>query len=155
MKLNILVFILGLATAPVILAADASAALNPASSNSVQFSNADASRLFIALRTTQAGLSALNTRNAALNINALRPVVEAYEAGQQVLRVKLTKLPKDQNTEAKAAAIAQELLDLSKVPAPSVALVPLNLSDEEIKDAKIPPDALAEIIRFLGTASKK
>ncbi len=125
-----------------------------ANATPVTLSNAEASRLFVALRTTQAGLSAANTRNAALNINVLRPYIEALEAGQQVIQSKAVKLAKDPDVEAKTAALREEAAALAKQQV-KVDLVPFAITDDELRDAKVPPDTLAEFLRFLAAPPPK
>lgn len=119
----------------------------------VALTNADAARLFVALRSAQPGLSAANTRNAALNINTLRPFIEAYDAGQQVLQRKAAAIVKDVDRDAKLTALTDETMALARQPI-KAALVPIAVSDEEIKEAKIAPDSLAEFMRFLAVEPK-
>lgn len=121
----------------------------------VTVTNAEAARLFAALRSTQAGTTPLNTRNGALDINALRPVVEAYEAGQQVVAAKAGKIhEKDVDRAAKLDALNAEALALTKAPN-TVNLTLFTLSDDEIKDAKVPMDSFAEFLRFLTPTPPK
>lgn len=121
----------------------------------VTLTNAEAARLFSALRSTQSGTTPINTRNGALDINTLRPVVEAYEAGQQVIAAKAAKLsPKDADHEAKVAALNVEALALTKATN-TVNLTLFALSDDEIRDAKVPMDSLSELLRWLTPLVKK
>lgn len=128
-----------------------------ASAESVTLSNAECSRVFVALRSMPGGLSAINTRNAALDINALRPVVESMEAGQRVVGQKMAKLsPTDPQREARVEAINQELMALIQAKN-TVNLTLFALTDDEIRDAKVSADALSELMRFLapGTQATK
>jgi len=130
-------------------------AVTPLFGEPVAVTNAEATRLFGALRSTQSGLTPLNTRNGALNINALRPVVEAYESGQQVVAAKAAKIAaNDPAREEKIAALNVEVLALTKAPN-TVNLMLFSLSDEEIKDAKVTMDSLAEFFRFLTPSAPK
>lgn len=119
----------------------------------VTLTNAEASRLFIALRTTQSGLSPANTRNVALNINRLRPFVEAFEAGQRVVQERASKLTKDPDIETKSIALRDEAQALSKASL-TVDVALFILSDDEVRDAKVAADSLAEFLRFLSPAKK-
>lgn len=116
----------------------------------VTMTNAEASRLLVALRTTTAGTTAANTRNGALAVNALRPFVEAYEAGQRSIAVRAGKIA--ETDPAKPEKIAALQLEADKLNAQTVTVdVPLfSLSDDEIRDAKVPMDALAEMLRHLS-----
>lgn len=121
----------------------------------VTLSNAEAARLFGAMRSTAAGVSALNTRNGAMAINILRPVVESYEAGQRVIIAKELKIAdNDPARGEKRLKIAEEADALAKATN-KVDLILFSLTDDEIKDAKIPMDSLAEMIRWLSPPAKK
>lgn len=124
-----------------------------ARAESANLTNADAARLFAALRSTQSGTTALNTRNGALNINVLRPVVEAYEMGQSVIARKGNAIAaNDPDRLHKIDSLNAEALALTKAPN-AVNLTLFTLSDEEIRDAKVPMDSLAEFLRFLTPTS--
>lgn len=123
----------------------------------VTLTNAETVRVFAALRSTRDGVSAANTRNGALNINALRPFVEAFEAGQQVIAGKAAKVAQnDPQREEKLVPLTTELTALSKMTN-TVNLTLFTLSDEELKDAKVTMDAFSEFLRFLqpATSTKK
>lgn len=135
---------LGSLVAIVLLAVVSTAFAEP-----VTLSNAEATRLFAALRTTQAGTTALNTRNGALNINVLRPVVEAYELGQGVIARKGSAIaPNDPERIHKLDALTEEAQHLAKA-SNTVNLTLFALSDDEVRDAKVPMDSLSEFLHFL------
>lgn len=125
-----------------------------AAAANVSLTNSEAARLFTSLRVLQAGTTAANTRNAALNINSLRPAVEAYEAVQQAISNRAQKLDeKDPKRTEKIDALNAEAVNNQKAVV-KVELIPISVGDDEIKDAKIPADALAEILRFLSPPAK-
>lgn len=118
---------------------------------SVKLTNGEATRLFAALRATQHGLTPVNTTRAAVNINALRPYVEAYETTQRATATKMEAIPEnDPERTIKIARGQADLLAVSKdVVTVDLRPVVITEDDAQIRDAKIPPDALAEFLRFL------
>jgi hypothetical protein len=125
-----------------------------ARADSVAVTNAEAMRLFVAMRSTQAGLSAVHATRLAQNINVLRGYVEAFEAKQSQLAVEASKLPNNAEGATAAAKINAEARALA-VDKFSVELRTVALTDDEIAAAKVPPDALAEFLRFLAPAEPK
>jgi hypothetical protein len=118
----------------------------------VKLTNAEASRLFQALRSTRAGLNPVNTTRAAVNINILRPYAENFEQQLEAINAKgRTLQTNDPALAQKSTALTEEARKLSK-DAFTVELRPLAITedDAQIRDAAIPPDALAEFIRFLA-----
>lgn len=116
---------------------------------SVTLNNGEASRLFVALRALGPGISGTNIRNAAVDINALRPYVEAYDLGQTAIGQRAQKVPAaDASRDDKLAALNLEAQKLMHAPI-TVSLTLFQLSDDELRDAKITADTLAELVRWL------
>lgn len=126
----------------------------------VRITNVEAQRLFYALRAIQPGVEPANIRVAALNLNSLRPYVEAYEAANQAFDVKTAKLQTDKSPDVldKAVKISEDrktLQNESVVKNGTIDLLPMSLSDDEIKNGKISPESYADIAHFLSGAQKK
>lgn len=129
------------------------AVISTAFADPVTLTNGDAARLMVALRTIQPGLPPAKTRAAAQNINALRPYVEILEAVQTNAGHQGALLRQDAGNLAKVVeldkAVQKEVA--TKI---TVNLVPFEVTDDEIDKAKIAPDPLAELLRFLEPKKK-
>jgi hypothetical protein len=122
----------------------------------VTLTRAQASELYLALATAEAGFAPANTVAAADNINALRPHVEALDKGKTAYQRAVRALVRAQPAEAEAHAERLALeLEAKADEAISVALVPLNLTDEELTAAKVKPASLSILRRWLKPAAKK
>lgn len=120
----------------------------------VTLSNFDAQRLYIALNSIEAGLTAANTTILADDIGILLPKVQAFEKGNTAAQ-KRHKV----NTATRADDPAAERY-LAEVQANAdqeitVDLTRVNFSEEEITAAKIKPATLAIIRQWLKPAAKK
>src|ERR1043166_6130150 len=118
--------------------------------DNVTLSRQQATELYISLGTAEAGFSPANTIAAADNLNALRPHVEALDKGKAAYnraeRALLKAAPPD--AEAQGEKLATEL-EAKANEAITVALVPLNLTEDELAAAKVKPAALSVIRRWL------
>lgn len=116
----------------------------------VALTRAQASELYVALATTEAGLSPANTVAAADNLNALRPHVESLDKGKVAYQRALRALAKSQpaDAELQVQKLTAELEGTAEAQI-KVDLAALNLSDEEIANAKVKPAGLAVIRRWL------
>lgn len=115
-----------------------------------------ASELFLALTSAEAGLAPANTIAAADNLLALRPHVEALDKGKAAYQRAARVIVKAAPADAEAQVIAlQDQLEAKANEQVAIELVPLNLSDEELTAAKIKPAALAIIRQWLKPAPKK
>lgn len=120
----------------------------------VTLTNSEAYRLFIACRATQAGLTAVNAVRLAQDINLLRPLAEAVDAKQAELQTRLALAAKAPDKDAQAVAIQKEAQALGSDKV-TLDLRMVTFSDQEVVDAKIAPDSLAEFLRFLTAAPTK
>lgn len=116
----------------------------------VTLSRAQASELYVALASAEAGFAPANTIAAADNLNTLRPHVEALDKGKQSyqrsVRALLKAQPADaelqvEKLNAQLEAKADEELKLD--------LAPLTLTDDELTAAKVKPAQLAIIRQHL------
>lgn len=120
----------------------------------VTLTRVQAVELFVALSTAESGFAPANTIAAADNLNALRPNAEAFDKGKQAYQRAVRALaranPADAQEQAERLAAEVEAKGEEKI---AVALVPLNLSDDEIASAKMKPATLAVIRRWLKPAT--
>ena len=124
-------------------------ALTAAAATPVKLSNLQANELLITLSQIGPGLTAQNTTCIARNINALRPLVEAWSKGDQAARDRLkitatTPIESPNGTAylAEAKRNNEEII--------TVELSPVKISDEEIVAAKIAPPVLSLILLRLA-----
>lgn len=116
----------------------------------VQLSRAEASELYVALVTIDAGLSPGNTVTAADNVNALRPLVESLDKGKvaynRAVAAVVRSKPADVDAQVEKLALELEAKADERF---TVQLRPLNIADEEITAAKVKPATLAVLRRWL------
>lgn len=117
---------------------------------SVKISRAEASELYVALVTIDAGLSPANTVTAADNLIALRPLVESLDKGKVAYNRAAAALVRGKagDIDAQVEKLAVEL-EMKAEERFTVQLRPINLADDEITAAKVKPATLAVIRRWL------
>lgn len=127
-----------------------------ASAEPIKLTRGQASDLFVALATLDAGMNPANAVSAADDINALRPTVEALDKGKVAFQRSARSLAKSQAPDAdeKAQALADDLALKADEPV-TLELTTFLLSDEEITATKIKPSTLAVIRRWLLKPSAK
>lgn len=121
----------------------------------VKLTRAQASELYVALVTAEAGFAPANSIAAADNLNTLRPVVEALDKGKLSAQRAARRLAKEQpaDIEERTEALMAELEAQADVEL-TLDLTPLALTDEELTAAKLKPAQLATIRRWLKPAAK-
>jgi len=141
-----------------LLAAGLFALAFSARAETVKLTRSDAAELYIAIASTEAGLSPANTVAAADNLNALRPYVEALDKGRAAAQRAARKLglakPVPADLEDQIQRLSDDLEAKVMKEEISVDLAPIALSDDEIKEAKIKPTVLAQFRRWLKAAKK-
>jgi hypothetical protein len=125
----------------------------PLSAGTVAITRAQASELYVALASAEAGLAPANVVAAADNLNALRPHVEALDKGKQAFQRAVRRLAAAPDAEARAEQLVAEL-EAKADEQISIELVPLTLSDDELAAAKLKPATLAVIRRWLLAPKK-
>lgn len=126
-----------------------------ASAESVKLTRAQASELYVALATAEAGFSPTNTVAAADNLNALRPSVEALDKGRAAYQKAVRALVRDKVSDAEVRAEKlTEDFERKGEDEITVPLAMLALSDEEITAAKVKPGVLSVIRRWLVPSKK-
>lgn len=118
----------------------------------------EATELYIALNTTEAGLSPKNAVAAADNLNLLHPAVSALDKGKNAYQRAVKKTSRDLRYKILSGVEAEEKLDglVDEIEAQQLATVelslhPLILSEEEIASAKLTPGNLAVLRRRLAS----
>jgi hypothetical protein len=115
----------------------------------VKLKNVEANELLGALAQIGPGLTAQNTTRVARDMNALRPVVEAWARGEQAARERLKITAATKIDSAEGAAFLAEA-KRNNEDSFTLDLQSLSLSDEEITAAKMPPFVLAAVLRYLS-----
>jgi hypothetical protein len=113
----------------------------------VKITRNQASELYQALATLDAGVTPANIGLAAENLVALRPAVEALDKAKTAAQRDARGL----TVEANAAAIRklEDSLDAFGSGEVTVDLKPFRLTDDEIEKAKIRPIVLAVLRQHL------
>lgn len=124
-----------------------------AAAEPLKLKNIEANELLGALSQIGPGLTAQNTTRAARDINTLRVVVDAWSKGEQAARqrLKVSTSTKIDSPEGQAYLEEQKKNNLDES---SVELQRLVLTDEEITNAKISPQILSVILRYLDAKAK-
>ncbi|HEX2860692.1 MAG TPA: hypothetical protein VHN79_03590 [Lacunisphaera sp.] len=125
----------------------------PLSAGSVALTRAQASELYMALASAEAGFAPANTVAAADNLNALRPHVEALDKGKQAFQRAVRRLATAPDAEARAEQLVIEL-EAKADEVITLDLTPLALSDDELTASKLKPATLAVIRRWLAAPKK-
>lgn len=115
----------------------------------VKIKNSEAAELLTALGQIAPGMSAQNTTRAARNMNALRPVVDAWAKGDEAARARLKIIPgqtKSDSPEGVAYAAEQKKNAADET---TVELTRFSVSDEEINAAKIGPAVLSVLLLYI------
>lgn len=114
----------------------------------LKLSNLEAQRLYAALNSIDAGLSAANTTLLADNMNVLLPKVQAFEKGNAAAQKRL-KITATTKTDEPAAEAYLAEIEANSEREITVDLSPVKLSDEEITAAKLRPALLATLRQWL------
>jgi hypothetical protein len=122
-----------------------------ASAEPVKLKNTEANELLGILAQIGPGLTARNTTRVARDINALRPVVEAWAKGEQAARDRLKITPATRTDSIEGMAFMMEVRRNNE-DSSTVDLQLLEVSDEEITAAKISPMILAALLHYLAPA---
>lgn len=124
----------------------------------IKISRAAASELYVALASTEAGLTPSNSVTVSDNINALRPVVEALDKARasrdRGVRNLLTLAKKSPEEAQERAEKLQDEYDTKADELVPVELKSVALSDDEIRDCKLKPVHHATIRRWLLKMAK-
>jgi hypothetical protein len=119
-----------------------------------KLTNVQANELLTVLSQVGPGLTAQNTTRIARDINALRPIVEAWAKGDQAARERLKITAGMKNDAPEALAYLAEAKKNGEDSSP-ITLQPVIVSDEEITSAKITPATLAVFLLYLSEPAKK
>lgn len=120
----------------------------------VTMTRQEASTLHAALSSVQAGLSPVATMAAADDINALVNIAQTLQKGQIAAQRLQLLVPAGPDQLAKQLEIGKSIEDAADKPV-TIELTLIDVTPEEIKDAKIAPIALSVIRRFLAPPPQK
>lgn len=108
----------------------------------------EAFRLREALEAIAPGLTPANTIVAADNINALQPIADGVAKAGLRMQREQTRLQASPDRAVLVVNLADDF-DAKTAEPVDVDLTPLEISNDEIKEAKIAPKTLAAIRRWL------
>jgi hypothetical protein len=116
----------------------------------LKLTRVEASELYVALSSADAGLAPGNAIAAADNINTLRPLVEALDKGKVAYQRAAQKLAKavPPDFEAQIEKLTAEL-EAKAGESFALKLSSMALTDEEITATKLKPATLAVLRRWL------
>lgn len=120
-----------------------------------------ATEIFLALNSAEAGFAPGNAVSAADNLNTLHAAVTGLDKGKNAFRREVKKLGKDvkakllsaEDFEAKVEKLSDELTARGEEEV-ELSLHPVKLTDQEIAESKLRPGALAVIRRWLSEPVK-
>jgi hypothetical protein len=122
----------------------------------IELTREDATELFIALNTAEAGFTPANVVAAADNLNTLKPCVSALDKGKnafmretrrvnrEVAHIKLSRIDADEKLQQLADDLAVKGDEVVKLELLSIELTP-----DEVAASKIKPAAVAILRRWL------
>jgi Flp pilus assembly protein CpaB len=119
----------------------------------VTLSREQATKLHSALDAIAPGITPANTIIAADNLNALQPIADGIRKGAVRMAREQARLSDGAERTAKAMQLA-EAFDAKAEEPVTLDLTPLEISNDEIKEAKISPAVLSVIRRHLKPAKK-
>lgn len=114
-----------------------------------EISRADALRLHVALESIAPGLNPANAITAADNLTALEPAATALRKAHVALQRAQARLPDAPDRQERAIRLAEEL-DAAAEQLVTLDLLPLPLTPDEIREAKIQPAHLSLLRRYLA-----
>lgn len=119
----------------------------------IKISRAEAYKLRVALEAIAPGLTPANTIVAADDLNALQSVADGVErASLKMQRENMTTV-EGPDRAARLVKIVEDF-DAKSDEVVEIDLSPIEISRDEIKEAKIAPKVLAPILRWLRPPKK-
>ena len=122
----------------------------------LQITREDCTLLYISLEAVGGGLAPKNAVAAADNINVLYPTVSALDKGKNALRRTATRLGKEVTYKKISAESADEQIEkfsdeltAKQEELTELEVTPLDITREELAEAKIKPAHLALLRRWL------
>lgn len=120
----------------------------------VSLSRLEATNLHAVLNSIQTGLSPTNAINVADDINVLLPIAQSYAKGQQAAQRAQVLLVGSDQIEKLARQIAlSEEVERKGEEILTLELTLIEITADEIKEAKLAPGALAVVRRYLSATA--